>query len=56
MSLDGFAPAYRCMKENDKIILRGSETSFMTQLIGKDIAFYKSNGERINSNSCKITY
>ena len=44
------------MKENDKIIKRGSETSFMTQLIGKDIAFYKSNGERINSNSCKITY
>jgi predicted ABC-type ATPase len=44
------------MKENDKIIRKGSETSFMTQLIGKDIAFYKSNGERLNSNSCKITY
>jgi hypothetical protein len=44
------------MKENDKIIKRGSETSFMIQQIGKDIAFYKSNGERINSNSCKITY
>jgi hypothetical protein len=25
-------------------------------IIGTDIAFYKSNGERINSNSCKITY
>ena len=37
-------------------LINYSETSFMTQLIGKDIAFYKSNGERINSDSCKITY
>lgn len=44
------------MKENDKIIRRVSETPFMIELIGTDIAFYKSNGKRLNSNSCKNTY